>query len=447
MDRLTAITRSHRIWVWLLGYLFVFDLVDLNTFAYSAPALRGEWGLSVGAVGVITSAGFFGMFVGGVTGGRIADRLGRRPVIIGAGLLYSLFSLVSAISPNAEVLGISRVLTGFALQAMTGVLLVYVSEMFPLAKRGRYQALMSATGLAGIPIAATVSRLIIPLGHGSWRWIFVIGAGGALGALAAIRLLPESARWSAARARFGGADRVVSRLESEARAAGVELAEPVLVSTRIEKTRFRNLLEAKYIKRTVVASVMMIFYILGAYGFLSWVPTLLNAHGMSVTQSLTFSLVLSIAAVPGALMAWPVIDRWERKNLMAFLSVTIAVCMIVFGFFANTVTILVFGFLITLLLEAMTPIAYTYLPEIFPTQLRGLGSGIANSMGRLAGVAGSFLVPAIFAGLGFTGVFSYLAVTMVLVAVTLGFFGERTTRRRLEELSADQSRTAVATGD
>src|SRR6266568_7407244 len=95
LDRISVITRSHRTWVALLGIFFTFDLVDLNTFAYVAPALRSEWGLSITTVGAVTSASFLGMFAGGLLGGRLADRYGRRPTILVAATFYSACSLLS----------------------------------------------------------------------------------------------------------------------------------------------------------------------------------------------------------------------------------------------------------------------------------------------------------------------------------------------------------------
>lgn len=294
--------------------------------------------------------------------------------------------------------------------------------------------MMLALGLVGVPIAAAVSRAIIPLGPGSWRWVFVIGAAGALGAAVALRVLPESPRWQAAHSKGEQADWTVSKLEAEARAAtGEELPTPVAEETTVTHGRVRDLITTGYGKRTLVASLLMIFAILGFYGFNSWIPTLLAERGYTVSQSLTYTLVLSVAAVPGALLAWPMVDRWERKNLLVLVATSIALLMIVFGLVPGIIGILIIGFVITLLLQTSIAIIYTYLPEIFPTQLRGLGSGTANSMGRLAGVAGSFIVAAVFSGIGFVAVFIYLAVAEIFMGCVVGVFGQKTTRRPVEE--------------
>ncbi|WP_067896909.1 MFS transporter [Nocardia vaccinii] len=437
LDRISVITRSHRTWVALLGIFFTFDLVDLNTFAYVAPALRSEWGLSITTVGVVTSASFLGMFVGGLLGGRLADRYGRRPTILVAATFYSVCSLLSALSVDAVMLAVTRVLTGFGLQAMTGVLLVYVTEMFPRDKRGRYQSLTLALGLLGVPIAAAVARLLVPIGPGAWRWVFVIGAGGIVGVILSARLLPESIRWQVAQGRDTAAEPVLAKLEAQARAiVGHELPQADSSAETADSGHIRDLLTPPYLKRLIIASIVMVCLILGYYGFSSWIPTLLVADGYTRTQSLNYSLVLSIAAVPGALSAWPLVDRWERKTLILCLSLVVTVLLLAFGISSGAVAVMVIGFLIIMLMQALVAVLYTYLPEVFPTRLRGLGSGFANSVGRLSGVAGAFIVAGIYSSLGYTAVFLYLAVVMVLLGTVLAAFGERTTRRRLEDVAA-----------
>ena len=435
LDRLPVITRSHRIWVVLLGFLFAFDLVDLNTFAYVAPALRVEWGISVTEVGVITSAAFVGMFFGAIVGGRLSDAYGRRPVVIGAGLCYSAFSLLSALAPNAFMLAAGRVLTGFGLQAMTGILLVYVSEMFPRERRGRFQSLILAVGLVGVPIAAVAARLVIPLGHGHWRWVFVIGGMGAIGAIAAIWLLPESVRWLAAHGRYERAEAELTQLEDQARrATGGELPEPVPTPPPTTGA-LRDLLAPWLLKRTIVNSLVMICLILGLYGFTAWTPTLLVERGYTPTQSLTYSLILSIGAVPGAILAWPMVDRWERKTVIFVITTVTAALLLAFGLVHSLAFVLVSGFLINVLLQAAVAVLYTYLPEVMPTHLRGLGAGIANGAGRLSGVAGGLIVAAVFSQLGYVAVFVYLTLAIFLLGLILVAAGERTTNQALEHIA------------
>ncbi|GAA4615119.1 MFS transporter [Saccharopolyspora hordei] len=434
LDRIPIVTPQHRRWAWLLGALFVFDLVDLNTFAYVAPALRAEWDLSIADVGAITSAGFVGMFVGAIVGGRLSDRIGRRPVLIGATFFYSLFSLLSAFAVGPWSLGALRVLTGFGLQAMTGVLLVWVSEMFPPTKRGRYQALLLATGLAGVPLAAWVARLVVPLGPGSWRWIFVLGSLGAIGGVVAVRILPESVRWRAAHGLVGGEADLVARLEEQAeRQIARPLPEPVPAAP-VVSGKLSELMSGATLRKTVVAALACVFLILSFYGFSSWVPTLLVERGYTTAQSLTFSSILAIAAVPGALLAAPIIDRFERKIVIFGLEVAVAVFLLLFGLIPHAVAIIVCGFGAALLMQTGVAALYTYIAEVFPLHLRGLGSGIANGSGRLAGVLGGVLVAGLYSGLGLTAVYIYLAGAALAMGLVMLLFGERTTQRRLEDV-------------
>ncbi|MDI2030365.1 MFS transporter [Saccharopolyspora sp. TS4A08] len=434
LDRIPVVTPQHHRWAWLLGSLFVFDLVDLNSFAFAAPALRAEWGLSIGAVGAITSAGFVGMFVGAIVGGRLSDRIGRRPVLIGAVFTYSLFSLLSAFAVGPWSLGILRVLTGFGLQAMTGVLLVWVSEMFPRAHRGRWQALLLAIGLAGVPIAAWAARLLVPLGEGGWRWIFVIGALGAIAGVIALKVLPESVRWRAAHGLTGGEEALVAKLEAQAeKRTGEPLPEPV-AEKPVVAGKVGELLRGATLRKTIVAALACVFLILSFYGFSSWVPTLLVERGYTTAQSLTFSSILAIAAVPGALLAMPIIDRFERKTVIFGLQVAVAVLLLLFGLIPHSAAILICGFGAAMLMQTGVATLYTYIAEVFPLHLRGLGSGIANGSGRLAGVVGGLLVAGLYSGLGLPAVYVYLAVAALAMGLVMLLFGERTTNRRLEEI-------------
>src|SRR4051812_10322825 len=162
LDRL-PIAAFHRRMVVLLGYIFFFELGDLNSFGFAAPAVREAWHLSIATIARITSASFVGMFIGATTAGLISDRLGRKRALVVTTVWYSVCSMLNAFAWDVTSLAAARLLTGVGLSAMTVVAITYVSEMFPASRRGRYQSWIMTIGLCGIPATAYVARFVIPL--------------------------------------------------------------------------------------------------------------------------------------------------------------------------------------------------------------------------------------------------------------------------------------------
>ncbi|GAB2647542.1 MFS transporter [Saccharopolyspora gloriosae] len=434
LDRLTKTTRTHRTWMVLLGSLFIADLADLNVLSYAAPAIREQWDLSVAQVGHLTSLSFMGMFFGAIVGGRLADRFGRRRVVITATLFYSVASILCALAPNLALLGVFRLLSGLGVQAVTGVLIVYVAEMFPQHKRGRIQAFMLGIGLLGVPFIAGAARLLVPIGPDSWRWTFVVAAVGIVPAIAAWFKLPESARWLLVQDREAEADVIITKLEREAGLTPdqdvVLDAEPVRGRSRVPVT---ELLRGRTRKITIVASLVMVFDILGFYGFNAWVPTLLVEQGYSHETTLTITTIFAIGPFAGAFAGMLVADRWERKTVSLVLAAVSGAAIVVFAVSGELWLVVLGGFVATVLLQTNTAVIYSYLPEVFPTALRGAGAGLANGMGRLAGTVNGVLIAAVFAFAGFSGAFIAAALFILCEGLVIFFFGERTTGRRLAD--------------
>jgi MFS transporter, putative metabolite:H+ symporter len=159
LDRL-PISSVHRLVLIALTFAYFFELGDLNTFSFAAPALIKYWHLPITTIGFITSATFFGLFLGAVGGGWFADRMGRKRSLIYAVACYSLFSLLSALAWDPISLGVMRLLTGLGLASMTIIANTYISEFFPAASRGRYQAWTVMIGLIGIPATAWIARFL-----------------------------------------------------------------------------------------------------------------------------------------------------------------------------------------------------------------------------------------------------------------------------------------------
>ncbi|WP_051940320.1 MFS transporter [Phaeacidiphilus oryzae] len=473
----SAVGALHRRVLLTVSAMFLFDLADLNTFAYAAPVLRDRHGFTVDDVALVTATGFGGMAIGSVIGGRLADRIGRRAGMTVSVLLFSLASLVNALVSAPGEMAVTRSLTGCGLGAMTAIAISYLSEVTPTRQRGRFQAVALGVGLIGIPIVAFGARAVTVDTPGSWRWLFVFGALGFL-LLPFLWRLPESPRWLLARGRAEEAVEVVRRFAPSAVAAdtavdtaadiaadhgpdrgtgtgtgtagdsapgtGSDVVAGTAESAPAEavpppKAAFGELFRAGQLRNTLVIMVLWAFALTGFYGFQSWVPTLLVDHGHDFAKSMTMSAVTTIGAVPGAFLAAPFIDRFQRKHLAVVLGLIITALGIGYGLSGGAAAIMVFGVLVSALSQCFIAVLYSYTPEYFPTRLRTAGSGLANGTGRAANVAAPFLIAAVYTapGLGYVAVFGFVAGVWLVAALVVALLGLRTRGSSLEELHGE----------
>jgi putative MFS transporter len=432
LDRLPIGSFHTRI-MWSLGFVFFFELGDIYTFAFAAPAFLKTWNLTISTVSFITSATFVGMFVGATTGGWIADRVGRKRGLLAATLWYSGFSLLNALVWGPSGLFWTRLLTGVGLSAMTVIGITYISEMFPASRRGAYQGWVMTIGLVGVPVTAYVARYSIPLADWGWRLVFVWGSFGLLFPLFAGGL-EESPRWHEHHGRLGEADAVMDRIEERLRRESGALP-PVQVleaaTAPASHQGYGELWSRKQLPRTMLLIVTWIAQTLGFSGFTAWVPTLLVAHGFSLVRSLAWSSAMSIGTIPGALVAALISDRWERKWSIPCVALVVAVFGLLYGLSSTAVTIVIFGFLVEMFLRVFAALLYAYTPECFPTEIRSSGAGLSYGMGRLANIFGPLVIAFLFTRFGYTSVFVYIAATWMVVAVAVGGFGPATRSRSL----------------
>ncbi|WP_394617320.1 MFS transporter [Lentzea sp. JNUCC 0626] len=437
-DRIPVLTRKHWGVLWMLGALGIFDGFDLAAFGYTAPAIRQELGLSLGEVGWIASSVYVGSFVGALIGGRLADSRGRRPVLFVSVVLYSLGSLCTVFAANAEMLIACRVVTGVGAQALTVVSYLYLSEMFPAKFRGRCAALLLGISVLGVPLAAVLTWTLVPDGGPHWRWIYGIGTLGLL-VVVAVRRLPESVRWQLRTGDLSGAESTVAAFEREAVAkTGTPLPEPTtLPEVETGQASLRELASGLNLRRLIVVTVSMVLFAYVIYGFNTWLTTLLVERGYSQRQALTAAVAISLAGFAGSVGSVLFADRVERKKLVLAVMVLDAALLLVFGLVDSLSVTVVVGVLLSGTLQIALAAMYAYTPEIFPTHLRGLGSGIVGGAFRLSAAFTSVTVGLVLSGFGFVTVFVVFAAVAVLFGAFFFVLGARTKGRSLEDIAAD----------
>lgn len=417
--------------MWMMAYIFFFELGDLNTFGFAAPAIRIAWKLPLSTIGVITSAAFIGMLVGANVGGWFSDRVGRKRALIITTIFYSVSSLLNACVWSTAGLFLTRLATGVGISAMTVVGMTYISEMFPVKRRGSYQGWIMMIGVCGIPATAFIARFLIPMFPWGWRLVFVWGALGMLILLYQHRL-EESPRWYENQGRLAEADAVLNRIEARTRTEIGELP-PVLDFTPStgQRAKYSELFTASVRGRTALLVAAWFFEALGFYGAQAWIPTLLVAKGFSLVHSLTWTSAMQLGAPVGAMLAAVISDRWDRKWLVTVCVLIKAVFAILYGLSNSQGTIVVFGFLMMISFQMFTPILYAYTAECFPTHVRNSGAGISYGAGRGANSFGPLIVAALFSHYGYNSVFVYIAGMFVMVSLIVGIFGPKTKGRVL----------------
>jgi putative MFS transporter len=426
LDRL-PIARFHKMALAAVAFAYFFEFADVNSFSVTAPKLISLWGVTVDQVAYVTSLSFVGMFFGSVIAGWLADRWGRKKALNVTTMFFGLFSLVSVFSWNIVALGAFRILTSAGLSAMTVVAVIYVSELFPSAVRGKFQAYAIVIGICGTPVTNFIAGAVVPINDWSWRLVYLWGALG-LAYMFFARHLKESPRWFESRGDHAAADAILTELEAEITAEKGALPEPAppVAEPARQKAPLRLLLQKKYLLPTLVLTVLWVTQTIGFFGYSSWAPTLLAKEGFSIQQSVFYVAISTAGAPLGSYLAALVTDRFERKWCLVAFGAVIAVCGLFYGLTFNPVLIVVFGFLVNFFERGYTALGYAYSPELFDTHGRSLGTAVSYGIGRLSNAAGPLIIAGLYQGSGYRSVFFFIAGTWLLGSLVLAVLGPRT---------------------
>jgi putative MFS transporter len=248
--------------------------------------------------------------------------------------------------------------------------------------------------------------------------------------------VPESPRWLIAHGKLDEAERVVASLEARVQSElGAPLPPAVVVANEEAKGNFADIFHAPYFGRTLMLVVFQFFQTVGYYGFASWVPTLMIAAGITTTLSLRYSFLIALAAPVGPLLAMSVADRTERKWQIVVSAICIAVFGLLFAALRTPAWLVACGVMLTCSNNCMSFAFHAYQSELFPTRVRAQAVGFVYSWSRLSAIFSSFLIGFFLRDFGVSGVFAFIAVSMLAVVLSIGIFGPRTRGLALEVIS------------
>ena len=362
------------------------DGFDTQAIGYVAPALAKEWGLTKAALGPVFSAGLFGLMIGALLFGPLADRIGRKKIIIFSTLAFGIGTLATAFIQDVNSLLAIRFLTGLGLGGAMPNAIAMTSEFNPRRRRATMVMIMFCGFSVGAALGGFLAAGLIP--QFGWRSVFVVGGLVPLLLVPVLALrLPESVRflvltgrapqqvaqllgWISPKASFTAATRFVVH---EPELAGI----PVLHLFRGGRTLV-----------TLLLWVVFFMSLLDLYFLSNWLPTVLNDLGASVSAAAAIGSMLQVGGIVGTFALGSIIDRFSFRALalVYFVAVFAVGAIGHLGHSVILVTLAIFaaGFCIVGGQIAANALAAAF----YPTAVRATGVGWALGIGRVGSIVG-----------------------------------------------------------
>lgn len=381
------------------GFAWLFDALDVGLLSFIIAALKSEWQLNIVQMGWLGSISSIGMAVGALFFGILADRIGRRDVLVLTLLLFSIGSGISVLATSFTIFAIIRFFVGAGLGGELPVASTLVSESVAPEKRGRIVVLLESFWAGGWICAALIAYFIIP--RFGWR---VAALGTALTAVYALYI-----RW--------------------------QIHEPVTVAKSERPTLLQNIRavwSAPYAKATLMLWLLWFAVVFSYYGMFLWLPSVLVLKGYSLLNSFGYVLAMTLAQLPGYFTAAWLIEKWGRKWVLIVYLLGTALSAYYFGHAASLGNLLVSGALLSFFDLGAWGALYAYSPEQYPTAIRGTGTGMAAAFGRIGGIVGPLLVGYLLtAQVSVNAIFAIFTGAIIIGILAVALLGEETRGRVL----------------
>lgn len=396
----------------------IFDGFDTQAIAYTGPALMEAFGLKPGELAPVMSAGTLGMAIGAMALGLFGDRLGRRPAIMGAVLLFAVASWSTAHVQSIEQIVVLRFLAGLGMGGTTPLLLALASEFGPARLRG---AIITGV-LLGLPAGAILGGLLatkmLPLI--GWQGVFTVGGIAPLVVLLVLlAVLPESMQLQVAKGRE--LDKVRRTLERITRQVVPGDAHFVVPEPNVEKADVGALFRNGLARNTLAVWLTYLFNWVAWFMLLSWLPTVLKAAGLSPESAPVGTVVVNAVFIICAIPLSVLLPKLNTRSVLLMMFATgIATAL-------GLATAGQQWWLVFLLIGAAgfgiggQQLALNYLVvSAYPTALRATATGWAIGVGRAGAIVGSAIGGFVLEWIGPAGFFAALALPLLVAMGAVG---------------------------
>ena len=377
-----------QIMVATLCFLIVaIDGFDTASIGFLAPAIRAEWNLGPAQLAPLFGVGLAGLMVGAFVFGPLADRIGRKSVLLISVLFFGLASLASTYAPSIGVLVALRFLTGLGLGGAMPNSVTLTSEYCP----ENHRLFLVTTMFCGFTVGSALGGLVSAQLVGEYGWRSVLVVGGVLPLLLTPLLawkLPESARFLVLAER--GADRIAAALHRVAPEVDFRNASFTLNHAKPKGMPVSHLFRRDLLGNTLLLWLAFFGSLLIIYLLSSWLPTLVKSTGVSLKSASIITSMFQVGGTFGAILLGWLMDRYKPSRVLAIIYALAAVFIAAIGSLTTSPLLLaaaVFGAGFCVSGGQVGANALT--ANLYPTDCRATGVSWANGVGRFGSVLGS----------------------------------------------------------
>ena len=409
------LSAMHKMILFWCTLIIIFDGYDLVIYGVVLPKLMKAWELSPVVAGYMGSAALFGMMFGAILFGALADKLGRKNVIMICVLLFSGFTVLNGFAQNPWQFGIIRFIAGLGIGGAMPNVVAMMTEFSPKKIRSTMTAVMfSGYSIGGI-LSALLGMYFVPTF--GWEIMFFI-AGIPLFLLPVIwKFLPESLTFIVKENKQDQARPIVARLAPDLKITQDTTFELYQVGVP-EAANVVSLFKRGRAVNTLLFWLAFFTCLLTMYALSSWLPKLMMAAGYSMDNSLMFMMVMNVGAVVGIVGGGILADRFHLKPVLMFLGIMGALVMSLMGFQSNQLLLYILVFLAGAASIGSQMLLYSYVAQYYPLAVRSTGIGWSSAVGRMGAIVGPILIGGLL-GMNLPAHFNFMAVGLPVLITAI----------------------------
>ena len=375
---------------WMLLFwcfvIIMFDGYDLVMFGTVVPVLIEEWNLTSVEAGAMSSYGLFGMTFGAILFGILADRVGRKKMIVLAIIEFSLFTFLCGFAESPALFSIYRFLAGLGLGGIMPNVIALATDYAPRNRK----SIMVSIVLCGYSIGGMIAPLlgILLMPSMGWEIIFWIAGAPILLIPILIKQLPESAGYLIRKGRTDELATTLLKVNPE-----YQLPENAVfvMAEKEEKIPVIGLFKESRLLSTIMFWIVFFMCLLMIFGLNTWLPNLMMSAGYGLNSSLAFLIALQVGAIVGTLIIGGLCDRYGAKKMLVPLYLLGAVGLTLLGFGGPTFYIYILVGITGACTVGAQNLIQAYVSQYYPPHMRSTALGVASGIGRFGGMVGPIM--------------------------------------------------------